>query len=176
MPGGFRLLAVPAWLAMLVFTPVAIGAGRREGRPNIVYILADDLGYGDVRCLNPGGKIATPNVDRLAAAGMTFTDAHSGSSVCSPTRYGIMTGRYSWRSRLKSGVLGGDSRRLIEPGRPTVATFLKGHGYSTACIGKWHLGMDWPLKGGGFATDYPDGWKVDYTRKVENGPTAVGFE
>mgnify|MGYP001103947820 CR=1 FL=1 len=74
-------------------------------RPNIVYILCDDLGYGDVKCLNPDGKIATPNMDRLAAAGMTFTDAHSGSSVCSPTRYGVLTGRYSWRSRLKQGVL-----------------------------------------------------------------------
>ena len=82
---------------------------RAPAHPNIVYILADDLGYGDVKCLNPDGKIATPHLDRLAAQGMTFTDAHSGSAVCTPTRYGILTGRYAWRRRCKSGVLGGYS-------------------------------------------------------------------
>jgi arylsulfatase A len=112
-------------------------------KPNIVVILADDLGYGDVRCLNPEGKIATPHMDRLARAGVIFTDAHSSSSVCSPTRYGLLTGRYNWRSKLKSGVLGGLSPRLIERDRMTVASLLKVHGYHTACIGKWHLGMDW---------------------------------
>ena len=91
--------------------------------PDIVYILADDLGYGDVRCLNADSKIATPHLDRLAAQGMTFTDAHSGSAVCTPTRYGILTGRYAWRSRLKKGVLGGYSPHLIEPGRLTVASY-----------------------------------------------------
>ncbi len=130
-----------AWLAILLFSTVAMGAGR----PNIVYILADDLGYGDVKCLNPSGKIATPNLDRLAAAGMVFTDAHSGSAVCSPTRYGILTGRYAWRSRLQAGVLGGCSPRLIEPGRLTVADLLRRAGYHTTAIGKWHLGMDWAL-------------------------------
>src|SRR5262249_33591729 len=104
MPRAFRVLASLAWLAILSFTPAAMGAGRREGRPNIVSILADDLGCGDVRCLNPSGKITTPNLDRLAAAGMVFADAHSGSAVCTPTRYGILTGRYAWRSRLQSGV------------------------------------------------------------------------
>jgi arylsulfatase A-like enzyme len=160
---------------MLVPLLLAFGAAPAAG-PNIVYILADDLGYGDVRCLNPGGKIATPNLDRLAAAGMIFTDAHSSSAVCTPTRYGILTGRYNWRSRLPSGVLGGYSRRLIEPGRLTVPALLKRHGYHTAVLGKWHLGMDWPLKGGGFATDYADGWKIDYTQPIRNGPNAVGFD
>ena len=89
-----RVLRSLACLAILLSTPVAMGAGRREGPPNIIFILADDLGYGDVKCLNPSGKIATPNLDRLAAAGMAFTDAHSGSAVCTPTRYGILTGRY----------------------------------------------------------------------------------
>jgi arylsulfatase A-like enzyme len=151
-------------------------ASGSEKRPNVVYVLADDLGYGDVRCLNPAGKIATPHLDRLAAAGMAFTDAHSSSAVCSPTRYGVLTGRYNWRSSLKRGVLGGFSRRLIEPDRLTVPALLKQHGYHTACVGKWHLGMDWPLKDGGFATDYPDGWKVDYAQPIVNGPTAVGFD
>lgn len=99
-------------LILLVTLSLARADARAEAtvdRPNIVYILADDLGYGDVHCLNPDSKIATPNLDRLAEQGMTFTDAHSGSSVCTPTRYGILTGRYAWRSRLKKGVLGGYS-------------------------------------------------------------------
>ncbi|MDX1926274.1 MAG: sulfatase-like hydrolase/transferase, partial [Pirellulaceae bacterium] len=118
-------------------------AQAESHRPNIVFILADDLGYGDVHCLNPQrGKIATPHLDRLAAQGMVFTDAHSGSSVCTPTRYGLLTGRYAWRTRLQSGVLdGGNDEPLIGADRLTVAGFLKQHGYSTACIGKWHLGF-----------------------------------
>ena len=152
------------------------GAEHVRSTPNIVYILADDLGYGDVRAVCPGAKLATPNLDKLAAAGMVFTDAHSGSAVCSPTRYGILTGRYSWRSKLKSGVLGGYSRRLIEPGRLTVASLLKQNSYNTACVGKWHLGMDWPLKEGGVASDYPDAWKVDYAKPIMNGPMSVGFD
>ncbi len=152
------------------------GSEPASPRPNIVYILCDDLGYGDVKCLNPGGKIATPTIDGLAAAGMIFTDAHSSSSVCTPTRYGLLTGRYNWRSPMKQGVLLGYNRRLIEPGRMTVASLLKEHGYRTACFGKWHLGMDWPLKGGGFAQSEADGWKVDYTQPILNGPNSVGFD
>jgi arylsulfatase A-like enzyme len=160
--------------------PVCV-AFAAEPRLNIVYILCDDLGYGDVQCLNPAGKIATPNLDRLAAAGMIFTDAHSGSSVCSPTRYGIMTGRYAWRSRLKQGVLGGLSPRLIEPGRMTVASLLKQSGYRTACIGKWHLGMDWIKLPGKSVTELgiesPDQVdNVDYSQPTTNGPNSVGFD
>lgn len=111
-------------------------------RPNIVYILADDLGYGDPGCY--GGKIPTPHMDRLAKEGLRFTDAHSGSSVCSPTRYGILTGRYAWRTEwMKQGVLAGFDPPLIESGRLTVAELLRRHGYVTACIGKWHLGFAW---------------------------------
>ncbi len=154
---------------------------RAAEKPNVVFILADDLGYGDVKCLNPDGKIATPNLDRLAAGGMVFTDAHSGSSVCSPTRYGLLTGRYSWRSRLKNGVLGGLSPRLIEPDRLTVAALLKQHGYHTACVGKWHLGMDWVRKEGKSVSELsietPDQvWNVDYSRPIQNGPNRVGFD
>ncbi len=131
-------------------------------KPNVVYILADDLGYGDVQCLNPKrGKIATPNSDKMAAQGMTFTDAHSSSSVCSPTRYGILTGRYNWRTRLQSSVLNGYSEPLIPADRLTVPALLKQHGYTTACIGKWHLGMD-------IEKDKP-------SPLITNGPTARGF-
>jgi arylsulfatase A-like enzyme len=156
-------------------------AAAQPSKPNVVVILADDLGYGDVRCLNPDGKIPTPHLDKLAAAGMTFTDAHSPSAVCSPTRYGLMTGRYAWRSKLKSGVLGGLSPRLIEPGRLTVAQLLKGHGYHTACVGKWHLGMDWVLKPGGRVTELgieprEQVFDVEYDRPIRNGPNAVGFD
>lgn len=145
-------------------------------RPNIVLMLADDLGYGDVRRLNPEGKIATPNLDRLAAAGMAFTDAHSSSAVCTPTRYSILTGRYNWRSPLKRAVLEGYSPRLIEPGRLTLPALLQRHGYDTAGIGKWHLGMDWPLTNAGIAKTYADGWKVDYSKPIQNGPNSVGFD
>ena len=126
-----------AFLACL--RPLSHGA---DAKPNIVYILCDDLGYGDVHCLNPQRcKIATPNMDKLAAAGMMFTEAHSSSAVCSPTRYGILTGRYNWRSPLQKGVLSGYSPPLIAAESVDGAWFLKQHGYDTAIIGKWHLGL-----------------------------------
>ena len=144
-------------------------------------VLADDLGYGDVRCFNPEGKIATPNLDRLASQGMRFTDAHTSSAVCTPTRYGLLTGRYNWRTKLQRGVLGGLSPRLIEPGRMTVASLLKQHGYHTACVGKWHLGMDWVLRPGKEVAELniesrEQVWNVDYARPIANGPNAVGFD
>ncbi len=127
-------------LFCLVLTGVIAAHAVAADKPNIVYIICDDLGYGDVHCLAPQtSKIPTPNADRLASQGMTFTDAHSGSSVCSPTRYGIMTGRYSWRTRLQQGVVTGFAPSLIAKQRPTVASFLKSQGYHTAAIGKWHL-------------------------------------
>lgn len=122
-------------------------ANADDKPPNIIYILADDLGYGDVQCLNPErGKIKTPNLDRLASQGLTFTDAHSGSSVCTPTRYGLLTGRYAWRTRLQKGVISGYVKPLITAETLTVPAFLKQHGYHTACFGKWHLGFT--LEGG----------------------------
>jgi arylsulfatase A-like enzyme len=157
------------------------GPGTAAEKPNIVVILADDLGYGDVKCFNPGGKIATPHLDKLAAGGTMFTDANTPSAVCSPTRYGLVTGRYAWRGKLKSGVLGGLSPRLIEQGRLTLAQMLKDRGYHTACIGKWHLGMDWQLKPGGRVTELgiesrEQVFNVDYTQPIRNGPNAVGFD
>jgi arylsulfatase A len=165
----------------LMFAPAVFAAAGAGSKPNIVFILCDDLGYGDVACNNPEGKIRTPCVDRLASEGMRFTDAHTTSSVCTPTRYGVLTGRYNWRSRLQSGVLGGLSPRLIEPGRLTVASMLDQNGYHTACIGKWHLGMKWPLKSGaeGFGDRIekgPEGWNVDYTKAITEGPNSVGFD
>lgn len=150
-------------------------------RPNIIYILCDDLGYGDLTCLNPDSKIQTPQFDRVAHEGVIFTDAHSGSAVCTPTRYGVMTGRYAWRSKLQSGVLGGLSPRLIEPNRMTVASFLKQQGYHTACVGKWHLGMDWEVLPGKSVTELnieprEQVFHVDYSQPIKNGPQSVGFD
>ena len=136
--------------------------------PNIVFILADDMGYGDVQAFNPDSRIPTPNLNRLAREGMCFTDAHSGSGVCSPTRYGVLTGRYSWRTWMKSGVLWPpDDRPLIEPDRLTVAGMLKQRGFRTACVGKWHLGIDWGRDARG---------EVDFNLPLRYGPTDVGFD
>ncbi|MBM3727170.1 MAG: arylsulfatase [Acidobacteria bacterium] len=139
------------------------GLHSAPARPNIIYILADDLGWGDPRCYNPNSAIPTPNMDRLAAQGMRFTDMHSPSSVCTPTRYGIMTGRYAWRTRLKRGVLWGWDTNLIEPGRATVASLLKSNGYATGGVGKWHLGLG-------------DGAKTDYAKPFALNPTSHGFD
>jgi arylsulfatase A-like enzyme len=150
-------------------------------RPNIIYVLCDDLGYGDISSFHPAGKIATPAFDRLAREGMRFTDAHSGSAVCTPTRYGLLTGRYAWRSRLQQGVLGGLSPRLIEQERLTVPEFLRQQGYHTACIGKWHLGLDWVKLPGKEVTELSiespqQVNNVDYSQPFSNGPLAVGFD
>ncbi|MCZ2342722.1 MAG: arylsulfatase [Bacteroidales bacterium] len=175
--GGWALLSLVfacPWLQATDTTTPAHNPTTKQ--PNIVVILADDLGYGDVRAFHPNGKIATPHLDKLAAQGMIFTDAHSGSAVCTPTRYGLLTGRYCWRTPLQSGVLWGYSPRLIEPGRATIAELLRAQGYHTTCIGKWHLGMDWPLQSGGIAQTEKDIRKIDYTKKIANGPTTVGFD
>lgn len=134
-------------------------------------LLVDDLGIGDPGCYNPASKVRTPAIDRLAREGMRFTDVHSPSSVCSPTRYAILTGRYAWRTRMKSGVLNGYSRALIEDGRPTIASLLKAHGYATAGIGKWHLGFQAfdPKRG---EREQP----VDYSRPLRPGPMTAGFD
>ncbi|WP_232826046.1 sulfatase family protein [Chitinophaga alhagiae] len=147
---------------------------QAAGGVNVVYILADDLGYGDLQCFNPNGKIPTPNIDRLAAEGMKFTDAHSSSAVCTPSRYSILTGRYPWRSTLQKGVLFGYSPPLVEPERLTVAELFKQQGYYTACVGKWHLGMDWPVKNG--YTNIKTGWEIDYGQPIHQGPTTRGFD
>jgi arylsulfatase A len=129
-----------AYAGVIAFLAQSAYADTSANKPNIVFVLCDDLGYGDVQCLNPErGKIPTPGVDRLAREGMIFTDAHSGSAVCTPTRYGLLTGRYSWRTRLQSGVVQGFAPCLIAPDRQTIASLLKKQGYHTGIVGKWHL-------------------------------------
>jgi len=146
-------------------------------KPNIVYVICDDLGYGDIQCLNPkNGKIPTPHVDKLASEGMIFTDAHSGSSVCTPTRYGLLTGRYSWRTKLQSGVVQGFAPCLIAKGRPTVASFLKQQGYHTAIIGKWHLDFKYldPKSGDEYSRKKHKTPPVG--SKIPDGPLHRGFD
>lgn len=139
-------------------------------KPNIVYILADDMGYGDVSYLNERAAFKTPNFDKMCEEGIYFTDAHAASSVCTPSRYSILTGRYCWRSPLKEGVLFGYDKPLLESNRPTVASYLQSKGYKTACIGKWHLGLEWTYK------DSKDKESIDYTMPLKDTPVNHGFD
>ena len=167
------------WYATLLLLSLS-AAGARAQLPNIVVVLADDMGWGDPQSYQPASKIPTPNIDRLAREGMRFTDAHSPSAVCTPTRYGLLTGRYSWRTSLTSGVLDGFGPPLIDPQQDTVALLLTRSGYRTAAVGKWHLGMHWldkrgdpmPRRTGGFRP----GDDVDYTAELRGGPLDVGFD
>ncbi len=135
-------------------------------RPNIVVIYTDDQGYGDASCLNPEARFETPHLDRLAAEGIAFTNAHCADTVCTPSRYGLLTGRYCWRTERKSGVMGAEGKCLIEDGRMTLASLLRAHGYRTAMVGKWHLGMDFPGEKG----------SRDWTQPVQDMPLDKGFD
>ena len=157
-------------MKFLLFISLLLGtsfANAQNHHPNIIYILADDMGYGDVSCLNKDSKINTKNIDVLAAEGMKFTDAHSNSAVCTPTRYGVLTGRYAWRTSLQSGVLWSYDNMLIDKNRMTVASLLQKNGYHTAAIGKWHLGLGWHK-------DAED--QVDILKGITEGPTDIGFD
>ncbi len=157
-------------------------------RPNLVIILADDLGYGDPGCYNDQSRIPTPHIDRLARKGMRFTDAHTPSSVCTPTRYGLLTGRYCWRTPLKRSVLWPWDPPIIESDRLTLPRMLQSQGYATACVGKWHLGWDWPLKNGKIIRDEFSGHtippkrrpdfaaRLDFSRPLGGGPLSRGFD
>src|SRR5699024_600173 len=173
-------------------------------RPNVLFILADDLGQGDVSCFNPRAGWKTPFMDKLADQGMRMLDSHATSALCTPSRYGFLTGRYNWRSRLKSAVLPGDAESLIEKDRLTLAQFLSDRGYSTAVVGKWHLGLDWQLLEQGndlgkyqlSEDDHPvpesrfgreenffpghwwdiQGLDIDYSKPVTFGPNQLGFD
>lgn len=157
---------MPRFLIALAVLVAAVSSALSAERPNFVIILADDMGYGDVHGLNPDSRLATPNLDALMNSGATFTDAHTPSAVCTPTRYGLLTGRYCWRTRLKRGVQDGYGTPLIEKDRPTIASFLKSHGYHTGIVGKWHLGL-------GFVR--PKGAEIDYSRRLTHTPNDVGF-
>ncbi len=183
---------LPLFFVAILLTLAATSTALAEVQPpNIVIILADDLGYGDVQCLNPQrGRIPTPHIDRLATQGMTFTDAHSSSAVCSPTRYTVLTGRYHWRTRLQSGIVNVFGKPLIAPDRLTIAGLLKQRGYRTACVGKWHLGWDWPIDPAQAALfhakpskDRPAPteeqkavWKDTFSKPIGGGPITRGFD
>ncbi len=175
-------------LILVGCSPTKKNKHAQDRLPNIVFILADDMGYGDVEVYNKESLIPTPNMNKLASQGIMFTDAHSPSSLCTPSRYGLLTGRYCFRTRLKHGViLGYDEAPLIENGRSTIASVLKSKGYNTACIGKWHLGMTWQTKDGYVIQDDHDDWKnpvvmttnedhIDFTKPVMGGPVELGFD
>ena len=156
-------------MGSLLLLPSCSVKDGEKNPPNIVFILADDLGYGDISSFNPLSGIKTPNIDRIATSGIKFNDAHSGSAVSTPTRYGILTGRYTWRTELKQGVLDGYSKALIKPDRKTLPQILKDVGYQTACIGKWHLGWDWNNIEKGSDS-------IRYSKPITNGPTTRGFD
>lgn len=175
---GFACLSL---VGGLFAVPLASAVGPT---PNIVVLLADDMGFGDPHCYNPASKIPTPNMDRIAAEGLRFTDAHTPAAVCTPTRYGLLTGRYCWRTRLQNMVLWSEYEEpLIEPERETVARVLWRAGYRTAAIGKWHLGLNFAKPGGGFVrgkTTHLSGAggtrEVDFTEPIQGGPLALGFD
>ena len=150
--------------------------------PNIILILCDDLGYGDVSALNPYSKIKTKNIDQIVESGISFNDTHTSSAVCTPSRYSLLTGRYNFRSALKSGVNWGYSQPLIENERLTLAQMLKNSGYSTTMIGKWHLGLDWKTKSGkyvsqgGVINEKDIDPNIDFSSPVLGGPIQNGFE
>ncbi len=157
-------------LAVLLFFVCPSARLFAAQRPNIVLILADDLGYGDAGCYG-ATKISTPNIDRLAREGMRFTDAHSPHSVCTPTRYSLLTGRYAWRNWAGSGTVWANDPLVIEPGRETIASQLQSAGYETACVGKWHLGFGAPEQPGWDELKGPD-----YNQALKPGPLEVGFD
>lgn len=201
MPHLARSVALLCWLVAHIVCstcfaaePVPTLPSDRQ-RPNVLLILADDLGYGDIRCYNPDrGKIPTPRLDSLAAAGLRFTDAHSSSGVCSPSRYALLTGRYHWRTRLQRGIVGVWDKPLIAEKRLTVAQLAADQGYRTACVGKWHLGNDWnipdqaksafqqlarrngqPFTPADVTEDHRRHWREVLSRPIAGGPTTRGF-
>ena len=178
-----KIRIVLAVLVLSLMVASAEAKQRKSDAPNIIYILADDLGIGDLSFYNENSKINTPHLDSFGKEGMKFTDAHTSSSVCTPTRYGILTGRYNWRSPLKQFVTWGTSPMLIKEGRMTVADVLKDKGYTTANVGKWHLGLNWTMKNGGHEydsyegiTDKHDPKQIDYSKPLREGALDLGFD
>lgn len=175
---GVKLTIRILLIAIIALHSLYCGAAE-ERPPNIVVILADDFGVGDIHALYPSNKLATPNLDRLVSEGMHFIDAHSGSAVCTPTRYGLLTGRYAWRTRLQHWVLASYEPPLIDEHRLTLPAFLKQHGYQTACMGKWHLGWNWPGPQPSRMNENRSAqarlnW--DFSKPIRGGPTERGFD
>lgn len=173
------------WLAVgaILHSGSICAAAAATPRPNIVLILADDMGYGDVGVLNPDSRIPTPHLDRLASEGVIFRDAHSSGSYCVPSRYGLLTGRYMWRTRLGSGGnLANLAGTLIEPGRKTLANVLHEEGYYTGLVGKWHQGIDWKLHDENAREivrvhpNYQDFANIDFASPALKGPRDYGFD
>lgn len=160
-------------IALLAAPLLALQSYAAE-RPNVILIYADDMGSGDISFLSKESKIHTPNLDALARGGVCFTDAHTVSSVSTPSRYGILTGEYSWRSSLKAGVIYGHDRSIIPAEKPTIATMMKRSGYQTACVGKWHLGWEWATTDG--APAKRDCSNIDYSKPLKDTPTSRGFD
>ncbi|WP_411847253.1 arylsulfatase [Roseibacillus persicicus] len=161
--GGWLSSRTSSLVAVLLAAASTLLAAEK---PNVILVMADDLGIGELTATNPDCKIKTPHLQKMADEGLTFSDAHTPSSVCTPTRYGLLTGRYNWRSRLAKGVLGGSSKHLIPADRPTLGHLMQSAGYHTSMIGKWHLGWDWAMEGD----------EIDFTKPVLNGPDINGFE
>lgn len=180
-------------LTALLLAPLAVlpaadapkqsrSAGKTAGgTPNILVLYADDLGYGDLGCYNPASKIPTPNLDRLAEQGMRFTDAHSSSGICTPSRYALLTGRHHWRDF--HGIVNAFGSSVFKPERLTLPEMLQAKGYATAAIGKWHLGWDWDAIKKPGAKPQGEGknqvWgpeAFDWSKPIPNGPLAHGFD
>lgn len=175
------------WLGLVLL--VLVHPRAQAETPNIIIVFADDMGYGDVSCYHPESRIPTPHMDRLASEGIRFTDAHSADSVCTPSRYGLLTGRYCWRTALKKAVLFNYEPPLIEKERMTLASLLKEKGYRTAIAGKWHLGLGFTAKPGqAVEFDAPLPWtpgqlpdrtvseSIDFSVPVFGGPEDLGFD
>ena len=166
-------------LAVLLLVPlVALPAALTASKPNILFILADDLGYGDVGCYNARSKVATPNLDRLAREGMRFTDAHAPSTVCTPSRYSLLTGRMDFRINYRSVFEGVGGPCLINEGQLTLPQMLRNQGYATAMTGKWHVGLSFLDKGGHRITKggVEGVKKIDYARAIPDAPIHRGFD
>ena len=160
-----KILFALAWVCFVCLSCKAVA--EKSNKPNILIIYTDDQGYGDVSALNPDAKFKTPNIDRIAEEGIIFTDGHSSDAVCTPSRYSLLSGRYSWRTSLKKGVLGADGPCLIEKDRMTIASLLQADGYQTAMVGKWHLQME-------FAGSL--GQNRDWSKPFTDGPIEKGFD
>ena len=180
-------------VTMVLACCIVLPAATSAAKPNIVIILADDFGWGDTSCNNPKSQLPTPAIDRIAKEGIRFTNAHTPAAVCSPSRYGLLTGRYPWRTYLKIGGMNGYVPALIPKGRATIASYLKTQGYRTGGFGKWHLGLGWPLKEGG-TVGWSANWdfnigrakskkysktfgqSIDLSKPLQNSPVDLGFD